>query len=62
MRGYLRTLPSIIILVAIAAGFAISFGGLFTSFLIELLLYPAIYYRWKWAFEVRHLAAAEYRP
>jgi copper/silver efflux system protein len=24
-------------------------GGLFTSFLMELLVYPAIYYRWKWA-------------
>jgi Cu(I)/Ag(I) efflux system membrane protein CusA/SilA len=23
-------------------------GGLFTSFLMELLVYPAIYYRWKW--------------
>ena len=22
-------------------------GGLFTSFLMELLVYPAIYYRWK---------------
>jgi Cu(I)/Ag(I) efflux system membrane protein CusA/SilA len=29
-------------------------GGLFTSFLMELLVYPAIYYRWKWASEVRH--------
>jgi Cu(I)/Ag(I) efflux system membrane protein CusA/SilA len=29
-------------------------GGLFTSFLMELLVYPAIYYRWKWAAEVRH--------
>jgi Cu(I)/Ag(I) efflux system membrane protein CusA/SilA len=31
-------------------------GGLFTSFLMELLVYPAIYYRWKWSAEVRHLA------
>ncbi len=23
-------------------------GGLFTSFLMELLVYPAIYFRWKW--------------
>src|SRR5437868_2931202 len=23
-------------------------GGLFTSFVMELLVYPAIYYRWKW--------------
>ncbi|HMC20394.1 MAG TPA: CusA/CzcA family heavy metal efflux RND transporter [Thermoanaerobaculia bacterium] len=29
-------------------------GGLFTSFLMELLVYPAIYYRWKWSAEVRH--------
>jgi Cu(I)/Ag(I) efflux system membrane protein CusA/SilA len=29
-------------------------GGLFTSFLMELLVYPAIYYRWKLAAEVRH--------
>jgi Cu(I)/Ag(I) efflux system membrane protein CusA/SilA len=33
-------------------------GGLFTSFLMELLVYPAIYYRWKWRAEVRHAAAA----
>lgn len=31
-------------------------GGLFTSFLMELLVYPAIYYRWKWRTEVRHAA------
>jgi len=29
-------------------------GGLFTSFLMELLAYPAIYYRWKRAAEVQH--------
>ena len=29
-------------------------GGLFTSFLMELMVYPAIYYRWKWHAEVRH--------
>ena len=33
-------------------------GGLFTSFLMELMVYPAIYYRWKWHSEVRHAAAA----
>jgi Cu(I)/Ag(I) efflux system membrane protein CusA/SilA len=33
-------------------------GGLFTSFLMELLVYPAIYYRWKWRAEVRHAEAA----
>jgi Cu(I)/Ag(I) efflux system membrane protein CusA/SilA len=32
-------------------------GGLFTSFLMELLVYPAIYYRWKWKSEVRHANA-----
>jgi Cu(I)/Ag(I) efflux system membrane protein CusA/SilA len=34
-------------------------GGLFTSFLMELLVYPAIYYRWKWAAEVRYSATKE---
>ena len=29
-------------------------GGLATSFLLELLVYPAIYYVWKWRSEVRH--------
>jgi Cu(I)/Ag(I) efflux system membrane protein CusA/SilA len=29
-------------------------GGLATSFLMELLVYPAIYYLWKWRTEVRH--------
>jgi|GEM_PF-1313772 len=33
-------------------------GGLFTSFLLELLVYPAINYRWKWRAEVRHAGAA----
>src|SRR5260221_12844325 len=33
-------------------------GGLFTSFLMELLVYPAIYYRWKWHAEVRHAEPA----
>ncbi len=28
-------------------------GGLATSFLMELLVYPAIYYMWKWRTEVR---------
>ncbi|HEX3583485.1 MAG TPA: CusA/CzcA family heavy metal efflux RND transporter [Thermoanaerobaculia bacterium] len=32
-------------------------GGLSTSFLMELLVYPAIYYRWKWRSEVRHAEA-----
>ncbi|HLP59618.1 MAG TPA: efflux RND transporter permease subunit, partial [Candidatus Deferrimicrobium sp.] len=29
-------------------------GGLFTSFLMELLVYPAIYFLWKWHTEVKH--------
>jgi Cu(I)/Ag(I) efflux system membrane protein CusA/SilA len=33
-------------------------GGLATSFVLELLVYPAIYYLWKWRSEVRHLALA----
>jgi Cu(I)/Ag(I) efflux system membrane protein CusA/SilA len=28
-------------------------GGLFSSFALELLVYPAIYYIWKWRFEMR---------
>ena len=30
-------------------------GGLATSFVLELLIYPAIYYLWKWHTEVRKL-------
>ena len=29
-------------------------GGLVTSFLLELLVYPAVYAMWKWRFEMRH--------
>jgi Cu(I)/Ag(I) efflux system membrane protein CusA/SilA len=29
-------------------------GGLATSFLMELLVYPAIYLLWRWHTEVRH--------
>ena len=32
-------------------------GGLFTSFRMELLVYPAIYLLWKWHTEVRHATA-----
>jgi len=32
-------------------------GGLATSFLMELLVYPAIYLRWKWNTEVKREAA-----
>ena len=28
-------------------------GGILTSFLLELLVYPAIYEIWKWNFEVK---------
>jgi Cu(I)/Ag(I) efflux system membrane protein CusA/SilA len=33
-------------------------GGLFTSFVLELLVYPAIYAIWKWRFEMESGAAA----
>jgi len=33
-------------------------GGLFTSFALELLVYPVVYRAWRWRQEVRHLAAA----
>jgi Cu(I)/Ag(I) efflux system membrane protein CusA/SilA len=32
-------------------------GGLGTSFVLELLVYPAVYYLWKWRSEVKHLVA-----
>ena len=28
-------------------------GGIFTSFILELVVYPAIYEVWKWHFEVK---------
>jgi Cu(I)/Ag(I) efflux system membrane protein CusA/SilA len=28
-------------------------GGIFTSFILELVVYPAIYAVWKWNFEVK---------
>src|SRR5512143_3776096 len=37
-------------------------GGLATSFLLELLVYPAIYLLWRWHTEVRHQAAAVPEP
>jgi Cu(I)/Ag(I) efflux system membrane protein CusA/SilA len=30
-------------------------GGIFTSFLMELLVYPAVYYLWKWHAEVKRI-------
>jgi Cu(I)/Ag(I) efflux system membrane protein CusA/SilA len=32
-------------------------GGIFSSFLLELAVYPAIYFLWKWHAEVKHAAA-----
>jgi Cu(I)/Ag(I) efflux system membrane protein CusA/SilA len=34
-------------------------GGIFTSFILELVVYPAIYAIWKWHFEVKKQPAAE---
>jgi len=28
-------------------------GGLFTSFLLELLVYPPVFYLWKWRCEMK---------
>jgi Cu(I)/Ag(I) efflux system membrane protein CusA/SilA len=36
-------------------------GGLFTSFVLELVVYPVVYRTWKWR-EVRRLAAQEPAP
>jgi len=33
-------------------------GGIFTSFILELLVYPAIYEIWKWHFEVKKSLAS----
>jgi Cu(I)/Ag(I) efflux system membrane protein CusA/SilA len=33
-------------------------GGLATSFVLELLVYPSIYFLWKWHSEVKHRAAS----
>jgi copper/silver efflux system protein len=35
-------------------------GGIFTSFLLELLVYPAIYQVWKWNFDLKKTIIAEY--
>lgn len=34
-------------------------GGIFTSFLLELLVYPAIYEIWKWNFEMKKVPCAQ---
>jgi Cu(I)/Ag(I) efflux system membrane protein CusA/SilA len=36
-------------------------GGIFTSFVLELVVYPAIYEIWKWHFEMKN-AHTEPRP
>jgi Cu(I)/Ag(I) efflux system membrane protein CusA/SilA len=38
---------------------ALLIGGIFTSFLLELLVFPAIYQIWKWNFELKKKIAAE---
>jgi Cu(I)/Ag(I) efflux system membrane protein CusA/SilA len=37
-------------------------GGIFTSFLLELAVYPAIYAIWRWYFEVKRLPAIAGAP
>jgi Cu(I)/Ag(I) efflux system membrane protein CusA/SilA len=37
-------------------------GGLFTSFALELLVYPAVYFIWKWKYEMREGKAVMGRP
>ncbi|HVT17261.1 MAG TPA: hypothetical protein VHQ90_13925 [Thermoanaerobaculia bacterium] len=34
-------------------------GGVVTSFVLTLLIYPVIFTLWRWYGEVRHKAAAE---
>jgi len=34
-------------------------GGIFTSFLLELLVYPAIYEIWRWHTAVKHHAESD---
>ena len=36
-------------------------GGIFTSFLLELVVYPAIYEIWKWHFEVKPATPPPFR-
>ncbi|HSP98760.1 MAG TPA: CusA/CzcA family heavy metal efflux RND transporter [Candidatus Dormibacteraeota bacterium] len=37
-------------------------GGVFTSFALELLVYPVLYFIWKWRFEMRRDVAAGFSP
>jgi copper/silver efflux system protein len=34
-------------------------GGIFTSFVLELVVYPAIYETWKWHFEMKRVLAEQ---
>jgi len=34
-------------------------GGILTSFLLELVVYPPIYQIWKWNFQAKHQVTAE---
>ena len=37
---------------------ALMIGGIFTSFILELVVYPAIYEVWKWNFELKKQLAS----
>jgi Cu(I)/Ag(I) efflux system membrane protein CusA/SilA len=37
-------------------------GGILTSFLLELLVYPPVYQFWKWNFEMKRDRVAEDEP
>jgi Cu(I)/Ag(I) efflux system membrane protein CusA/SilA len=37
-------------------------GGILTSFLMELMVYPAIYEIWKWNFEMKKQEIKQGRP
>jgi copper/silver efflux system protein len=37
-------------------------GGIFTSFILELAVYPAVYAIWKWGWEVKPALVAQERP
>jgi len=34
-------------------------GGILTSFLLELVVYPPVYQMWKWNFELKRHAGAD---
>jgi Cu(I)/Ag(I) efflux system membrane protein CusA/SilA len=34
-------------------------GGIFTSFVLELVVYPAIYELWKWHFEMKRARSGQ---